>query len=394
MPDEDFLWGVAISSHQNEGGAPASDWTHAERIGRFPHSSGLGSDFRKHWREDLDRVKHELGGNAIRLSIEWARVEPTPGKVDAEEMKWLTQLFEGARDRGLSVIATLHHFTSPQWIYDAPGPNGWESAATVGHFDRYVRTIAKEFAPAVRYWITFNEPSNVIGGGYLTGKIPPFRFGPLAFWRAANHVNAAHERAYDSIHELDPDAMVSISEFSGIIAVGPGIDYVPSRILDPLRTRVPDADGFIKPKHMDYIGLHYYGDIPPKEMAGWPLRFDRFGVRPERFGRIIRDTWKRYKLPILIGENGLATYNHEARADGWDAARYLDAHVQVVREAIAEGVPIHGYCWWTLTDNYEWGSFDARFGLYRVECVDGDYERQATPAVAAFRRAVEAGVGR
>ena len=166
-----------------------------------------------------------------------------------------------------------------------------------------------------------------------------------------------------------------------------------SRILDPLRTKgEPGPDGFRQPKHMDYLGLHYYGDIPPKEMSGWPLRFDRFGVRPERFAKMIKDAYARYRLPILIGENGLATYNHQPRPDGWEAARYLDAHVQVLRDVAADGVPLLGYCWWTLTDNWEWGSFDARFGLYRVECVDGDYERRATAAVAAFKRAADAGL--
>ncbi|MNT21453.1 Glycosyl hydrolase family 1 [compost metagenome] len=53
------------------------------------------------------------------------------------------------------------------------------------------------------------------------------------------------------------------------------------------------------------------------------------------------------------------------------------------------GVPIIGYTYWTLTDNYEWGSFNDRFGLYRVECRDGDYRRIATPAVGVYKEIVE-----
>jgi beta-glucosidase len=49
-------------------------------------------------------------------------------------------------------------------------------------------------------------------------------------------------------------------------------------------------------------------------------------------------------------------------------------------------VPVIGYLWWTLTDNYEWGTYDTRFGLYRVECQAGDYARIPTPAVETFRR--------
>lgn len=384
VPDE-FLWGVAISSHQNEGGAPASDWTHAERAGRFPHVSGCGTDFRTHWREDFDRIKDELGANAIRLSIEWARVEPEPGKIDAEELRWLETLFEGARDRGLGVIATLHHFTSPQWLYRGGWPNGWENPTTAARFANYTRVIAKEFGEAITYWITFNEPSNLLLGGHFGGKIPPFKVGPLPLALATRTLVSAHARAYDTIHELLPDAMVSFSEFTGVLGLGTGLDYVPGRFLDLLHAR--EGGRF---KHMDFVGLHYYGDIPPMELLAYPLPFHKFGVRPERFGKILRDAHARYGLPILIGENGIATKNHEPRPDGWDAARYVEAHVDEVTRAMADGVPVLGYCWWTLTDNFEWGSYDARFGLYRVDCQAGDYTRHATPAVAAYRKVIDA----
>jgi beta-glucosidase len=55
-----------------------------------------------------------------------------------------------------------------------------------------------------------------------------------------------------------------------------------------------------------------------------------------------------------------------------------------------DGVPVLGYFWWTLTDNYEWGSFDPRFGLYRVECQSGDFTRHPTPAVETYRRIIAA----
>ncbi|MEB3197686.1 MAG: family 1 glycosylhydrolase [Candidatus Sericytochromatia bacterium] len=381
------LWGVAISSHQNDGGAPASDWTMAERARLLPVASGLGADFRRYWRDDLDRLKDEIGANAFRFSVEWARVEPEPGRIDPQEMDFLLKLLEGARDRGLAVILTLHHFTSPNWLHGLPG-GGWEGLESTARFERYTRLIAREFGQAVRYWLTFNEPTNLLVGGYLSGRMPPFRKGPLALGRAARHLVLAHERAYEAIHDLHSAAMVSVSEFSGILRLGVGLDYQPGHLLDGLRTRGQAAASGLTFPHLDYIGLHYYGDIPPLELIHFPLRFHRFPARPEGFGRLIRQTWARYRLPILIGENGLATRNHAARPDGWTSDRYLEAHVAEVRAARTAGIPILGYCWWTLTDNYEWGSFDNRFGLYRVECASGDYTRHATPAVAAFRRAI------
>jgi beta-glucosidase len=382
-----MLWGVAISSHQNDGGAPASDWTVAERAGRLPVASGVGSDFRRFWRDDLDRVRDELGGNAFRFSVEWARVEPAPGRYDLDELAFLHALLEGARDRGLAVVLTLHHFTSPQWLHGG-GLSGWESPSTAELFARYARFIAREFGGGVRYWLTFNEPSNLLVGGHLAGRMPPFRRGPLAAAAAARVMVQAHEAAYEAIHEEQPGAQVSVSEFTGILGVGPGITWAPGRLMDPLRTRTGSDDEALRFKHLDFLSLHYYGDIPPLELVHFPLRFHRFTARPSGFGRVLRDAWRRYKLPILIGENGMATRNHEPRPDGMTSDRYLESHIAEVRQVMAEGVPILGYCWWTLTDNYEWGSFDNRFGLYRVECQAGDFTRHATPGVAAFRRAV------
>ncbi|MEB3220720.1 MAG: family 1 glycosylhydrolase [Candidatus Sericytochromatia bacterium] len=390
MNQDPMLWGVAIASHQNDGGAPASDWTVAEQAGRLPVSSGVGADFRRFWRDDLDRLRDELGANAFRFSVEWARVEPEPGRYDMAELAFLHDLLEGARERGLAVILTLHHFTSPQWLHGA-GRSGWEDPATAARFASYARFIAREFGAGVRYWLTFNEPSNLLVGGHLAGRMPPFRRSPLATAVAARTLVQAHELAYEAIHEERPGAMVSVSEFTGILRIGPGIAWTPGQLMDPLRTRRADQPDETTFKHLDFLGLHYYGDIPPLELMHFPLRFHRFTARPSGFGRILREAWDRYRLPILIGENGMATRNHEVRPDGWTSARYLEAHVAEVRQAMTAGVPILGYCWWTLTDNYEWGSFDNRFGLYRVECQTGDYTRHPTPAVAAFRRAVAGG---
>jgi len=57
----------------------------------------------------------------------------------------------------------------------------------------------------------------------------------------------------------------------------------------------------------------------------------------------------------------------EPRRDGLTRSNYLEAHLLEVRRMLDSGVPILGYLHWSLTDNYEWGSFSPRFGLYRVD---------------------------
>jgi beta-glucosidase len=388
----DFLWGVAIASHQNDGGAPKSDWTQAEAQGRFPHRSGLGTNFREHYRQDLDLLAGALGANAFRLSIEWARLEPTPGQWDVEEVAHLHRVLGAARARGLTVVATLHHFTSPAWIHDGPAPSGWESPRTVAAFARYARFVAKEYGREIDYYLTFNEPTNMLVGGYLAGVIPPFRKSPLAAYRATRGLVEAHERAYEAIHEEDAVARVSLSEYSLMLGT-PLLPraVLPTRIMNAFRQRIVGPDGRPRLAHMDFVSLHYYGDLPLTETRVYPVRPYNFRVMPTHFSHIIKQVWAMYGLPVLIGENGMATCNHQPRADGWTPDRYMVSHVLAVQKAMKDGVPVLGYFWWTLTDNYEWGSFDPRFGLYRVECQSGDYTRHPTPAVETYRRIIAAG---
>ena len=67
------------------------------------------------------------------------------------------------------------------------------------------------------------------------------------------------------------------------------------------------------------------------------------------------------------------------------------AHVQQVQKAINEGVPVMGYIQWSITDNYEWGSYSPCFGLYRVDCREGNFNRIPTDGVDAFKSVIANG---
>ena len=76
----EFLWGVATSAYQSEGGyngpgQPQTNWAAAERRGDVAES-GLGADFWNRYPEDFVRCRG-LGLNAFRLGIEWSRIQPT-----------------------------------------------------------------------------------------------------------------------------------------------------------------------------------------------------------------------------------------------------------------------------------------------------------------------------
>ncbi len=76
-------------------------------------------------------------------------------------------------------------------------------------------------------------------------------------------------------------------------------------------------------------------------------------------------------LPLWVVENGLCTRMRNGRAfdrlDGWDRPRYLREHIGAVVAAVDGGVPVEGYWHWSLVDNYEWGTFEPRFGLHGMD---------------------------
>ena len=80
-------------------------------------------------------------------------------------------------------------------------------------------------------------------------------------------------------------------------------------------------------------------------------------------------------LPVYITENG-AAYDDQVTADGAvedeDRRRYLELHTSAAADAVAAGLPLHGYFAWSLLDNWEWAfGLSRRFGIVRV-----DYDTQ------------------
>lgn len=391
----DFLWGVATAGYQWEGGDRASNWAHWERQGKVKEPSGKAANGWAMYEHDLDLAKG-MGLNAFRLSIEWSRIEPKKGEIDWSAVEHYRRVLKAAHDRGLEPIVTLLHYTYPAWL-DAEAPKGragWESEAAVEHYARYVDFIARQYGQDIRYYLTFNEPTVMVEGGYLAGVWPPGKKDLPAFFRASANLIKAHSRAYDAIHRHDADAMVSFNNYAAAYELG----------LDPKKDAlpVPGDDWFLKafsnaflPKladkkriKLDYVAVDYYKRLTlPMQVI--PPSPSQWHVHPEGFSDVLMRYHKAFGLPILVAENGFATDNGKPRADGWDRETYMVSHIAAVQQAIAQGVPVIGYTYWTLTDNYEWGSFNDRFGLYRVECREGDFTRHETPAVDVYRRIVE-----
>lgn len=382
-----FFWGASTSSHQVEGGNN-NDWTeweikNAKRLAEeakqnyqiwqlelFPEAldpknyiSGKATDHYNKFKEDFDLVK-SLGHNAHRFSIEWSRVEPEEGKFNKDEIEHYRKVIAELRRKGIEPIVTLWHWTLPVWLANI---GGWGNRKSIRYFSRYVAKVANELGGEVKYWITINEPTVYAGNSYLKGKWPPQRKNPRLYFRVLRHLSHAHRHAANTIKIIDQDAMVGIAshniyfEAARKKAVNKAIKKAADwwwnyHFLNEIR------------KHIDFIGLNVYFHSRINYGINKNLNMNVSDMGWELYPEAVYQTLKglkRYRKPVIVTENGLA--------DAKDAKRekYIKEALLYVHKAIADGVNVIGYLYWSLLDNFEWDrGFWPRFGLIEIDYED------------------------
>ena len=387
-----FLWGAATSAHQVEGHNTNNDWWAWEQAGHVREPSGAACDHYRHFRQDFDLAK-AIGHKAHRFSLEWSRIEPEEGRFDGRVLAHYGEVIDALHERGIEPIVTLHHFTLPRWLADK---GGWESPKMEDYFHRYVERVLDSYGDRVRWWITLNEPMVHTFKSYILGQWPPGKRDFRAGVAVVRHMLRAHVRAYHAIHERSMGARVSVAMHAlALRACNPrsvtdnlsvwwrGF-LVNHLFLDALHTGVLRAPGLLwerlpRGKTLDFIGVNYYTrdfvknsgfmmpgvlgvrcllehhlDIGKRSALGWE-------IYPEGLASFLK-AYRRFQLPILITENGVAAERDE---DRWV---FMLLHLWQVARAIAEGVPVWGYLYWSLLDNYEWADgYAPRFGLVGVD---------------------------
>jgi beta-glucosidase/6-phospho-beta-glucosidase/beta-galactosidase len=172
MDDTSPWWGTAAAATQCEGAAPRSDWAGWEAEGRVPPSQD-GNGFRTRYADDFALLaEHAITHH--RLTIEWARLEPSEGAWDAGEEAHLRRVLEGGREAGVAVWACLLHGSAPGWFTD--DQRGWldDKAATLT-WPRHVDRVAEALGDLVAGWMPIHEPDLQARLGYGEGTFPPGR---------------------------------------------------------------------------------------------------------------------------------------------------------------------------------------------------------------------------
>nr|XP_021191415.2 myrosinase 1 isoform X1 [Helicoverpa armigera] len=203
FPD-DFLFGTATAAYQiegawNEDGKGENIWdymthTHPNVI-KDKSNGDIAADSYHNYKRDVEMMR-ELGLDAYRFSISWARILPTgmDNEVNPAGIKFYNNYINEMLKYNITPIVTLYHWDLPQKLQEL---GGFTNALISEWFEDYARVVFENFGDRVKYFITFNEPREVCFEGYgSTTKAPILNSTALATYLCAKNLVMAHARAY------------------------------------------------------------------------------------------------------------------------------------------------------------------------------------------------------
>ena len=374
-----FIWGTAAASTQCEGAAPAGDWLDWERQGRAPRS-GDGNGFTTRYAEDF-ALYASYGLTHHRMTVEWARIEPAEGRRDQAAVEHYRDMLEAAREAGVSPWLCLHHFTLPGWFTELGEGAFRDDRARSYHWAKHVAFCAETFGDLVAGWQPINEPSGYATASYLMGQFPPGARDPLRFSQALRGMVLAWRDAWRELRGGPPVAtMLNLSP------VFPADDSVPAgeharttesiiwttwmRALRDGLLVVPGQPEIEVPDlrdSCDMVGFSYssaVGVARDGSLVPYPRNLRTTALDdapwPEGFGIVLRRLEEELPdRPLLVGELGLGTDD-----DGW-RCDYLRECLEILDEAIRDGIDVRGLFHRTGVDTYEWlHGYDVHFGLF------------------------------
>lgn len=374
-----FWWGTSTASFQNEDrgvkpGEPGyfkTDWDVFAEEGHIPPR---GEDATFSWTKfdrDVAMLKR-IGVTHYRFGIEWARVEPEPGKFNEKAIAQYVSMARKLKAAGIEPIVTLWHFTFPDWLYNSKDKahSNFLNPDVEPAWREYVTRMVDALSPYVRIYVPQNEPNGALYIGYFGGHWPPgLLLTPGALKKANKVAVSMFREASAIIHAKRKDAIVM-----GIYSIP---NWRRNRLQDPtqfvynmmMHQNFDHLDAVVDT--MDVIGVNYYysQDASAARFIWRPVgeqnsNYTQNGweIDPEGLYAVLKEVHARYGKPIVISENGIGTQSEQKKI------RYFREHVNQMRRALEDGVNVRGYMPWTLVDNYEWAEgYAANFGLTSLD---------------------------
>jgi beta-glucosidase len=400
-----FVWGVSTAGHQVEGDNVNSDTWFAEHVSPtvFKEPSLKACNSYELWAEDI-ALAEAMGLNAYRFSVEWARVEPSEGTFSEEALEHYEGIVDRCREVGLVPIVTLNHFTCPHWFAMR---GGWLDSGAPRLFARYCDKLVERFGDRIAYAITLNEPN-------LTRLLSWFGLPDFVHDLERATLEAATAATGVDAYRL---ANVALPEEMDALEDGLAAGHVAARAA--IKARLPELpvgfslavmddvvvgdDASVRDRKRaevyqrwlelarddDFLGIQNYervpfdgnGVVPPPQGASMNLMGT--AIEPGSLGGAVRYAYDLAGVPILVTEHGMGTPDDSLRA------AFIEPSLHGLLDAMDDGVPVLGYCHWTLLDNFEWiFGYDFRYGLHEVN--RDTFERTPKPSADVYAKVVRA----
>lgn len=381
---EGFIWGTAAAAHQVEGNNINSDfWLLEHTPGTlFTEPSGDACDHFHRYPEDI-RLMAQLGFKSYRFSIEWARIEPEPGRFSMAALDHYRRMLAACNEHGLIPCVTFHHFTSPIW-FTADG--GWENMKAVDRFTRYCEKATAHLGDLIGVCCTINE-ANLVVSLALRGTFPREglktrmqffaevakrsgttldHFGPFLFghpFKIRDTMLKAHLKSREAIKAGPGDFPVGITLAMTDYQATPGGEDLCKEAW------IEDYDPFLEAaKQDDFVGVQTYSrtrfgpDGPLAPEKGVEVLIMGYEFWPESLETTIRYADEKAGVPIYVTENGIGTTNDEQRIE------YVRRALKGIVNCLHDGIDVKGYFYWSILDNFEWVfGYGPQFGLVSVD---------------------------
>lgn len=385
MP-EGFVWGAGYAGHQVEGNNIHSQWWANEQAGKYDEKSGIACNSYELWARDVE-IAMECGLQAFRTSVEWSRIEPTEGVFCPEALDHYVKFFAALKEKGIKLFATMVHFSVPLWFENL---GGFSNLDNLKYFERYLEYVVPKITPYVDFWNVINE-FNLQSAARKLGTlryhalgyhvIKKYSKGPVSSAHAlVQYVPRRPRDHFDQVmadyndlcdHEFFFHAIrtgeIVYPHYDGQYCadVKGSADFwsVNSYVRDMVDTRCASTQG----QRYDFTRM---------KMIDMDFYLEEFN--PEC---ILSNLGRLHDKPIYITENGVSCKDDRFRIV------FLAEYLSAMQEAMRFGADVRGYLYWSMLDNYEWGSFKPTFGLYNVNWET--FERTAKPSAAFYREIIE-----
>ena len=356
----------------------------------------------------------DAGLKAYRFSVEWARIEPEEGRFDDAEIAHYERVIDCCLAHGIEPVLTLFHFTSPVWLIKK---GGWEAESTVEYFRRYASYVIERLGAKLHTVCTINEANMGLQLAAISkryqlmaermakmqaaqpaaenaknaeGKVQVgMNFQKMmenAKYAAAENAQVfgtpqphvfvspktpegdllgmrAHQAAKAAIKALYPDMKVGLTlSLHDLQALPGGESFVETNWAEEFTHYLPYLEGD------DFLGVQNYtrtlygpeGQLPAPE--GAELTQMDYEFYPEGLEHVIRKAHEGFPGDLIVTENGIATADDSRRVE------FIRRALEGVSRCLADGIPVKGYFYWSLMDNFEWQKgYSMQFGLVAVD---------------------------